>query len=154
MAKIIAGVGSSHVPAIGAAIDNGRTQEPYWQRVFAGFERAKEWMSRALVVEPDNLLMRYNFACALANHLRETDVALEMVKPVLERAGGGLVNHAKIDPDLDPIRDDPRFKAMMEAAEKRLTAESQTRSVPGRGRRNTSARRAISCSRRSETINF
>ena len=44
MARIIAGVGSSHVPAIGAAIDNGKTEEPYWKRVFSGFERSKEWM--------------------------------------------------------------------------------------------------------------
>ena len=35
---------SSHVPAIGAAIDNERTEEPYWQRVFEGFEKSKEWM--------------------------------------------------------------------------------------------------------------
>ena len=42
MAKIIAGVGSSHVPAIGAALDNGKTEEPYWKRVFSGFEKSKE----------------------------------------------------------------------------------------------------------------
>ena len=45
VAKIIAGVTSSHVPAIGAAIDNNRTGEPYWQRVFDGFERSKEWIA-------------------------------------------------------------------------------------------------------------
>ena len=47
MARIIAGISSSHVPAIGAAIDNHRTGEPYWQRVFEGFERSKEWMRNA-----------------------------------------------------------------------------------------------------------
>ena len=46
VARIIAGVTSSHVPAIGAAIDNHRTDEPYWQRVFEGFERSKEWMAQ------------------------------------------------------------------------------------------------------------
>jgi adenylate cyclase len=86
-------------------------------------ERAKEWMGRALVVEPDNVLMRYNFACALANHLRDADAALEMLVPALGKAGAGLINHAKVDPDLDPIRDDPRFTAIMEAAEARLAAE-------------------------------
>ena len=45
MAKIIAGVASSHVPAIGAAIDLGKTEEPYWKRVFSGFERSKEWLA-------------------------------------------------------------------------------------------------------------
>jgi protocatechuate 4,5-dioxygenase beta chain len=47
VAKIIAGVSSSHVPAIGAAIDNGKTEEPYWKRVFSGFEKSKEWMAQA-----------------------------------------------------------------------------------------------------------
>ena len=57
MARIIAGVTSSHVPAIGAAIDNHRTGEPYWQRVFEGFERSKEWMRNA---KPDVVIGVYN----------------------------------------------------------------------------------------------
>ncbi|HEY3643344.1 MAG TPA: class III extradiol dioxygenase subunit beta [Xanthobacteraceae bacterium] len=57
MARIIAGVGSSHVPAIGAAIDNGRTEEPYWKRVFSGFERSKEWMAKT---KPDVAIVVYN----------------------------------------------------------------------------------------------
>src|SRR5437773_1696891 len=42
-------------------------------------ERAKEWMERALLVDPDNVTMRYNFGCALANHLNDKDAALEML---------------------------------------------------------------------------
>jgi protocatechuate 4,5-dioxygenase beta chain len=57
VARIIAGVTSSHVPAIGAAIDNHRTGEPYWQRVFEGFERSKEWMRQA---KPDVVIGVYN----------------------------------------------------------------------------------------------
>jgi len=57
VAKIIAGVGSSHVPAIGAALDNGRTEEPYWQRVFSGFEKSKEWMAKT---RPDVAIVVYN----------------------------------------------------------------------------------------------
>ena len=57
MARIVAGVTSSHVPAIGAAIDNHRTHEPYWQRVFEGFERSKEWMAK---VKPDVVIGVYN----------------------------------------------------------------------------------------------
>ena len=57
MARIIAGVTSSHVPAIGAAIDNHRTGEPYWQRVFEGFERSKEWIRNA---KPDVVIGVYN----------------------------------------------------------------------------------------------
>jgi protocatechuate 4,5-dioxygenase beta chain len=50
-------VASSHVPAIGAAIDNKRTEEPYWKRVFSGFERSKEWMAKA---KPDVVIGIYN----------------------------------------------------------------------------------------------
>src|ERR1700750_1599903 len=57
VARIIAGVASSHVPAIGAAIDNHRTGEPYWQRVFEGFERSKQWMRDA---KPDVCIVVYN----------------------------------------------------------------------------------------------
>jgi protocatechuate 4,5-dioxygenase, beta chain len=57
VAKIIAGVGSSHVPAIGAALDNGKTEEPYWKRVFSGFEKSKEWMART---KPDVAIVVYN----------------------------------------------------------------------------------------------
>src|SRR6266480_720860 len=57
MATIIAGVGSSHVPAIGAALDNGKTEEPYWKRVFGGFEKSKEWMAKT---KPDVAIVVYN----------------------------------------------------------------------------------------------
>ena len=57
MARIIAGVGSSHVPAIGAALDNGKTEEPYWKRVFSGFEKSKKWMAQT---KPDVAIVVYN----------------------------------------------------------------------------------------------
>src|SRR6266571_6972089 len=72
-------------------------------------ERAKERMEYALLIDPDNISMRYNFVCTLANYLDDKDAALEMLRPALEQMGVGLVNHAKVDPDLDRIRDDPRF---------------------------------------------
>ena len=57
MARSIAGVGSSHVPAIGAALDNGKTEEPHWKRVFSGFEKSKEWMAKT---KPDVAIVVYN----------------------------------------------------------------------------------------------
>jgi protocatechuate 4,5-dioxygenase beta chain len=57
VARIIAGATSSHVPAIGAAIDNGRTEEPYWKRVFSGFDKSKEWFAKT---KPDVVIGVYN----------------------------------------------------------------------------------------------
>ena len=45
-ARITASVYTSHVPAIGAAIDQGKTDEPYWQPLFAGYEPSKAWFAR------------------------------------------------------------------------------------------------------------
>ena len=47
----------SHIPAIGAAVDNGRTGDPYWQPVFAGFEPSKAWMRDHV---PDAIVLVYN----------------------------------------------------------------------------------------------
>jgi len=57
MARIVAGVGTSHTPAIGAAVDNGRAGEPYWIPLFKGYEPAKAWMART---KPDVVIMVYN----------------------------------------------------------------------------------------------
>jgi adenylate cyclase len=86
-------------------------------------ERAKEWMSRALLISPDNMNMRYNFACAFAVHLKDADAALDMLEPVVAKCAVGLINHLKMDPDLDTLRDLPRFQAMVAAADARLAAE-------------------------------
>jgi adenylate cyclase len=85
-------------------------------------ERAKEWARRAVLIDPDNLIMRYNLACDLTINLRDFDTALEFLGPVLRKTGKENLQWTKSDPDLDPIRDDPRFKAMIEDAEKRLAA--------------------------------
>ena len=57
MAKIVAGVGTSHTPAIGAAIDNGKTGEAYWAPLFKGYEPSKKWMAET---KPDVVIMVYN----------------------------------------------------------------------------------------------
>jgi adenylate cyclase len=83
-------------------------------------ESAKGWMNRALLIEPDNANMRYNFACALASQLNDPDGAIDLLGPLFDRISIGLLNHAKADPDLDPVRNDPRFQAMVAAAETHL----------------------------------
>ena len=57
MARITASVYCSHVPAIGAAIDHGKTAEPYWKPLFAGFEFSKKWIKENL---PDVIFLVYN----------------------------------------------------------------------------------------------
>jgi adenylate cyclase len=86
-------------------------------------DRAKDWMDRALLIDPENVTMRYNFVCALGNYLKDKDAALQMLGPVFEKMGTGLMNHCKVDPDLACLRDDPRFKEMLEIAERRLAAQ-------------------------------
>ncbi|GAB3189366.1 class III extradiol dioxygenase subunit beta [Hydrogenophaga aquatica] len=57
MARITASVFTSHVPAIGAAIDLGKTQEAYWQPLFKGYEFSKQWMKDNT---PDVVFLVYN----------------------------------------------------------------------------------------------
>src|SRR6202011_4241228 len=45
VAKLVAGVTTSHVPAIGAAIDLGKNDTPYWQPLFKGYEPSKKWIA-------------------------------------------------------------------------------------------------------------
>ena len=57
MARITASVYTSHIPAVGAAIDLGKTGEPYWQPVFKGYEFSKQWMKDK---KPDAIFLVYN----------------------------------------------------------------------------------------------
>ncbi len=57
MARITAGVATSHVPAIGAALDNGKSGEDYWKPLFAGYEYSKDWIARE---KPDVIILVYN----------------------------------------------------------------------------------------------
>ncbi len=57
MAKITASVYTSHVPAIGAALDLGKTQEPYWVPLFKGYDFSKQWIKENT---PDVVFLVYN----------------------------------------------------------------------------------------------
>jgi adenylate cyclase len=83
-------------------------------------ERAKEWAERAILLDPDNINLRYNFACSLIVDLHDFEAALDMLAPRFETMGIEVLNWVRSDPDLDPIRDHPRFKTMLAAAEARL----------------------------------
>ena len=82
-------------------------------------DRAREWIQRAMLIDPDNLTMRYNFACVLAGYVGDKDEALRLLEGVLALAGGTYLKLAQIDPDLDCLHDDPRFETMLDRARSR-----------------------------------
>ncbi|MEN9995635.1 MAG: Protocatechuate 4,5-dioxygenase beta chain [Pseudomonadota bacterium] len=57
MAKLIGGLATSHIPAIGGAIHKGTQQEPYWKPFFDGFPPVQHWLKE---VKPDVVVMFYN----------------------------------------------------------------------------------------------
>ena len=82
--------------------------------------RGKAWIDKALLLDPDNLYMRYNMAWPLLTLLGDKEAALELLEPALAKAGAALVSLAAADRNLDPIRNDPRFQAMLKAAQARV----------------------------------
>jgi adenylate cyclase len=88
--------------------------------VLGDADRAKDWARRAILLDPDNVTMRYNLACDMVIHQRDFDTALEFLAPVLKKTGSEQLEWLKSDPDLDPLRDHPRFQAMVRDAEQRL----------------------------------
>jgi adenylate cyclase len=83
-------------------------------------ERAKARMNRALLMDPDNFNARYNFACAISAYLKDKEAAIEMLGPVFETISDAFLPYAKADPDFQFLHDDPRYQAMVAAAEARL----------------------------------
>ncbi len=82
-------------------------------------ERARDWAKRAMLLNPDNKNMRYNFGCAYVR-LGLIDEAFDLLEGVTAASGIEHINWTKRDSDLDPIREHPRYKAMIAAAEARL----------------------------------
>lgn len=57
MARITAGIGCSHIPALGVAVDLNKTEEPYWKPVFAGFDWTRAWEEQE---KPDVIILVFN----------------------------------------------------------------------------------------------
>ena len=84
-------------------------------------ERTREWITRALLIDPDNLNMRYNFACFLAGYLDDKEGALSMLQSISRRPDAmRQLKYAETDPDLDSIHDDRRFQEIVAEAKQRL----------------------------------
>ncbi len=83
-------------------------------------DRTRDWIERAMLIDPDNILQRYNLACCVTVHLGDDEGALDLLVPFFEQANRGQVEHAEVDPDMNRLLDLPRFKAMVADARARL----------------------------------
>ena len=100
MARITTGIGSSHVPAIGAAIDNGKTQNDYWKPLFDGYQPVRDWLKDN---KPDVAIVVYNdHASAFGLNLIPTFTlgVAESFNPADEGYGPRKVPVAQGEPDL------------------------------------------------------
>ena len=84
-------------------------------------ERAKAWAEQALLVEPDNGLVQYNLACAMVR-VGQTDYALDLLQKSLSVGSRGNLAWTQADRDFDPVRDLPRYQAIVAEAEARYAA--------------------------------
>ena len=107
----------SQDPTNGTALAVGA----YALAMFGDPDRAREWIRRALLLDPDNLNMRYNLACTIVRQLGDIQETLNTLEPFFERLSSKtLMRHLEVDPDLDPLRAEPRFKEMVASAKQRL----------------------------------
>jgi adenylate cyclase len=107
----------AHDPTNGSAMAGGA----FALAMGGDMDRAREWMRRALLLDPDNLLMRYNIACTIVQRLGDSDEALSALEPFFRTVTSTTwIWHAEADPDLDSIREDSRFKLLLAAAKERL----------------------------------
>ena len=82
-------------------------------------ERAKEWAIRARLVDPGNVNLHYNLACAMSA-LGEIDMTIETLAGIAPRFMPGMMSWMEADPDFDAIRGEPRFRAMMDQVKARF----------------------------------
>jgi len=87
--------------------------------ILGDVNKAKERIQRAMVVDPDNINMPYNFACVLAVTAGDIEGALDMLEPLMSRQSRSLMLTMLADPDMDPLRNHPRFKRMVAASMRR-----------------------------------
>jgi adenylate cyclase len=82
------------------------------------FDRAREWIARALSIEPDNPVTHYNAACGYAM-LGDIDKSFELLERGIRMGGPEWGRWVEHDSMLDPVRNDPRYPALLETIRKR-----------------------------------
>ena len=76
-------------------------------------ERAREWLSRAMATDPDDVLTQYNVACVYSK-LGELDAAFDLLERLLPHANHETKSWVRYDPDFDPLREHPRYQRVLE----------------------------------------
>jgi adenylate cyclase len=77
-------------------------------------DRAREWVSRALAIDPDDVLTQYNAVCVYSL-LGDIETAFDLLERLLPHAGHELkAGWIKHDSDLDPLRSHPRYQKVLE----------------------------------------
>jgi adenylate cyclase len=99
-------------------------QAGYGLAVLGERERFKDWVERALLLNPDNIFMRYNFACIMAWKLEDAEAALDLLEPLVPNFSLSVLKAFVADPDFDGLRGNPRFDRMIDHAKRRLAEGS------------------------------
>jgi adenylate cyclase len=87
-------------------------------------DRAKDWAERAMLLDPENRTLRYNLACAMVK-LAEYERALDYLESAMQQSHRQALDWAKADTDLDPLREMPRYHAIMAATEAHIAAAGE-----------------------------
>lgn len=76
-------------------------------------DRAMEWLSRALAIDPDDIMTQYNVACVYTK-LRDFNRAFDLLERVLPHANHETKSWIRVDSDLDGLRNLPRYQKVLE----------------------------------------
>jgi TolB-like protein/Tfp pilus assembly protein PilF len=100
-----------------------------WALAYLGEEeRASEWARRAAAIDPDDPLDHYNLACALTR-MNKAEQALDLLEACASKLSPEWINWVKQDSDLLPLRDHPRYKALVGRGESRLAATRKNKAI-------------------------
>ncbi len=83
-------------------------------------DRAKQWIDRALLLDSDNQFMRFNLAMGQTVFFKDKEAAIATIEHALAKGGPNVVTLIANDPNLDGLRDDPRFQQMLALARERV----------------------------------